>query len=54
MPVRGSEEIYTSIVEPFPECEVTIEDLERELYFDAGSVEDTQARDAAYTEIKVG
>ena len=54
MPVHGSEEIYQSIIEPFPECEVTIEDLERELYFDAGSVEDTQARDAAYTEIKVG
>ena len=54
MPVHGTEDIYQSIIEPYPECEVTIEDLEQDLYFDAGSVEDTQARDAAWTEIKVG
>ena len=33
---------------------MTLEDLGPDLYFDSDSVDETQARDAAYTEIKVG
>jgi hypothetical protein len=52
--VHGTEEVYEAIVADYPECRVSIEDLSQDLYFDAGSVEEVQARDAAYTEIKVG
>lgn len=54
MPVHGTEDIYRSIISDFPECEVSAEDLERDLHFDVGSGADVRARDAAYTEIKVG
>jgi spermidine/putrescine transport system substrate-binding protein len=54
MPVHGTEEVYADLVADFPECKVTLEDLELGLYFDTSSVKVTQARDAAYTEIKVG
>ena len=54
MPVHGTEDVYEAIVADYPECRVSIQDLSQDLYFDAGSVEEVQARDAAYTEIKVG
>jgi spermidine/putrescine transport system substrate-binding protein len=54
MPVHGTEDVYEAIVADYPECRVSIDDLAQDLYFDAGSVEEVQARDAAYTEIKVG
>jgi spermidine/putrescine transport system substrate-binding protein len=54
MPVHGTEAAYEQLVADFPACRVTLEDLESGLYFDVDSVYQTQARDAAYTEIKVG
>ena len=54
MPVHGTEAAYEELVADFPACRVTLEDLESGLYFDVDSVYQTQARDAAYTEIKVG
>jgi len=54
MPVHGTEDVYEELVADYPECRVSIEDLERGLYFDSGSVDDLHARDAAYTKIKVG
>jgi spermidine/putrescine transport system substrate-binding protein len=54
MPVHGTEAVYDELVGPYPECKVTLDDLGEDLYFVAGSVEDIQARDAAYTELKVG
>ena len=54
MPVHGTEDVYDELVAHYPECKVTIEDLGRDLYFTNDSVDDVQARDAAYTEIKVG
>ena len=45
---------YQEIVADYPECTVTVEDLARNLYFTNDSVAKTQARDAAYTEMKVG
>ena len=38
----------------YPACKVTVDDLSRDLYFTNDSVAKTQARDAAYTEMKVG
>ena len=54
MPVHGTEDVYDALVADYPECKVTLEDLEQDLYFANTSVAETQARDAAYTEIKVG
>jgi spermidine/putrescine transport system substrate-binding protein len=54
MPVHGTEATYQEIVADYPECTVTVEDLSRNLYFTNDSVAKTQARDAAYTEMKVG
>ncbi|HEX7428816.1 MAG TPA: spermidine/putrescine ABC transporter substrate-binding protein [Mycobacterium sp.] len=54
MPVHGTEATYDEIVADYPECTVTVEDLSRNLYFTNDSVAKTQARDAAYTEMKVG
>jgi spermidine/putrescine transport system substrate-binding protein len=54
MPVHGTEATYQEIVADYPECAVTVEDLERDLYFTNDSVATTQARDAAFTEVKVG
>ncbi len=54
MPVHGTEATYEEIVADYPECTVTVEDLSRNLYFTNDSVAKTQARDAAYTEMKVG
>ena len=54
MPVHGTEAAYEELVADFPACRVTLEDLESGLYFDVDSIYQTQTRDAAYTEIKVG
>jgi spermidine/putrescine transport system substrate-binding protein len=54
MPVHGTEATYQEIVADYPECAVTVEELDRGLYFTNDSVAKTQARDAAYTEMKVG
>ena len=54
MPVHGTEGAYQEIVADYPECTVTVADLARGLYFSNDSVVKTQARDAAYTEMKVG
>jgi spermidine/putrescine transport system substrate-binding protein len=54
MPVHGTEGVYQEIVADYPECTVTVADLARDLYFSNDSVAKTQARDAAYTEMKVG
>jgi spermidine/putrescine transport system substrate-binding protein len=54
MPVHGTEDIYAEIVADYPECTVSVGDLARGLYFTNDSVPKTQARDAAYTEMKVG
>ncbi len=54
MPVHGTEDVYAEIVADYPECTVTVDDLSRNLYFTNDSVARTHARDAAYTEMKVG
>ncbi len=54
MPVHGTEETYQEIVADYPQCTVTVDDLSRNLYFTNDSVAKSQARDAAYTEMKVG
>ena len=54
MPVHGTEAVYDELMAPFPACKVTTDDLALDLYFTTDSVEDVQARDAAYTELKVG
>ncbi len=54
MPVHGTEDTYAEIVADYPQCTVSVEDLARGLYFTNDSVPKTQARDAAYTEMKVG
>ena len=54
MPVHGTEDTYQEIVADYPECAVTVDDLSRNLYFTNDGVAKTQARDAAYTEMKVG
>ena len=54
MPVHGTEEIYDELVAPYPECRVTLEDLDDDLTFANHSVEEAQARDDAWTRIKVG
>lgn len=54
MPVHGTEEVYARLVEQYPQCQVTLEDLSRRLYFSNVPVAQTQARDNAYTQIQVG
>ena len=54
MPVHGTEARLREIVADYPQCTVTVDDLARNLYFTNDSVAKTQARDAAYTEMKVG
>jgi spermidine/putrescine transport system substrate-binding protein len=54
MPVHGTEDVYEEMVAPYPGCKVTQEDLGKDLYFANASVDDVRARDAAFTEIKVG
>ncbi len=54
MPVHGSEDVYDAFVADYPECKVTTDDLGQDLYFTNHGVDEVQARDAAYTEIKVG
>jgi spermidine/putrescine transport system substrate-binding protein len=54
MPVHGTEAVYDELMAPFPACKVTVDDLGEDLYFTNHSVDDTRARDDAYTRIKVG
>lgn len=54
MPVRGSEDTYTALVEPFPQCQVTAADLKDDLYFRNGTAKGEQHRDAAWTAVKAG
>lgn len=54
MPVNGSEAVYDELIAQYPECKVTLDDLDGGNYFTGGDLEATRARDAAYTEIKVG
>jgi spermidine/putrescine transport system substrate-binding protein len=54
MPVHGTEATYDELVAPYPECKVSLDDLSQDLYFTNHSVADSQARDDAWTRIKVG
>ncbi|GLX17353.1 polyamine ABC transporter substrate-binding protein [Streptomyces lavendulae] len=54
MPVRGTEATYAALVEPFPQCVVTTEDLKADLFFRNGDPHGEQARDAAWTAVKAG
>ncbi len=54
MPVHGTEDVYEDLVAEYPECRVTLDDLSQDLYFTNDSVAEVRARDAAFTEIKVG
>ncbi|TLQ48689.1 spermidine/putrescine ABC transporter substrate-binding protein [Streptomyces marianii] len=54
MPVGGSEDTYAALVEPFPECLVSAEDLKDDLYFRNGTTKGEQARDSAWTRVKAG
>ncbi|MCX4825504.1 spermidine/putrescine ABC transporter substrate-binding protein [Streptomyces sp. NBC_01142] len=54
MPVRGSEDTYAALVEPFPECLVTADDLKDDLFFRNGSSKGERARDTAWTHVKAG
>ncbi|MEU9145496.1 extracellular solute-binding protein [Streptomyces sp. NPDC048349] len=54
MPVRGSEDTYTALVEPFPQCLVTADDLKDDSYFRNGTAKGEQHRDAAWTDVKAG
>ena len=54
MPVHGAEDAYQEIVGDYPQCAVTVSDLSRNPYFTNDGVAKSQARDAAYTEMKVG
>ncbi|MER5760333.1 spermidine/putrescine ABC transporter substrate-binding protein [Streptomyces sp. NPDC002082] len=54
MPVRGTEDTYTALVEPFPQCQVTAADLKDDLYFRNGTAKGEQHRDAAWTDVKAG
>ncbi|MFJ8074231.1 extracellular solute-binding protein [Streptomyces sp. NPDC096176] len=54
MPVKGTEDIYTALVEPFPECVVSPGDLKDDLYFRNGDAQGERARDAAWTRVKAG
>ncbi|WP_338674228.1 spermidine/putrescine ABC transporter substrate-binding protein [Streptomyces sp. SCSIO 30461] len=54
MPVGGTEDTYAALVEPFPECLVSADDLKDDLYFRNGTAKGEQARDAAWTHVKAG
>lgn len=54
MPVHGTEATYEKMIAEFPQCRVSLDDLGKHLYFNDATVADTQARDAAWTEIKAG
>ncbi|MFI8260944.1 MULTISPECIES: polyamine ABC transporter substrate-binding protein [unclassified Streptomyces] len=54
MPVRGTEDTYAALVEPFPQCLVTAEDLGADLFFRNGTAAGERARDAAWTDVKAG
>ncbi|MCZ7462078.1 polyamine ABC transporter substrate-binding protein [Streptomyces sp. WMMC940] len=54
MPVGGTEDTYAALVEPFPECLVSAEDLKDDLYFRNGTTKGEQARDSAWTRVKAG
>ncbi|MFE5719073.1 spermidine/putrescine ABC transporter substrate-binding protein [Streptomyces erythrochromogenes] len=54
MPVRGTEDTYAALVEPFPQCLVTADDLKADLFFRNGDTRAEQARDAAWTDVKAG
>ena len=51
---RGSEDVYAALVEPFPQCLVTADDLKADLFFRNGSSKGEQARDTAWTHMKAG
>lgn len=52
MPVLGTEDTYAALVEPFPQCLVTADDLKADLFFRNGDARAEQARDAAWTDVK--
>ncbi|WOX20429.1 spermidine/putrescine ABC transporter substrate-binding protein [Streptomyces solicathayae] len=54
MPVRGTEDTYAALVEPFPQCQVTAADLRDDLFFRNGTAAGEKARDAAWTDVKAG
>ncbi|MFD7555290.1 extracellular solute-binding protein [Streptomyces sp. NPDC059835] len=54
MPVRGTEDTYSALVEPFPQCLVTADDLKDDHYFRNATVKGEQRRDAAWTDVKAG
>ncbi|MEU9700935.1 spermidine/putrescine ABC transporter substrate-binding protein [Streptomyces sp. NPDC047981] len=54
MPVRGTEDTYAALVEPFPQCQVTAADLRDDLFFRNGTATGEKARDAAWTDVKAG
>ncbi|MBF9069411.1 polyamine ABC transporter substrate-binding protein [Streptacidiphilus fuscans] len=54
MPVKGTESTYASLVEQLPQCLIEPGDLRPELYFQNASSAGSQARDAAWTDVKAG
>ncbi|WP_328883616.1 polyamine ABC transporter substrate-binding protein [Streptomyces sp. NBC_00299] len=54
MPVAGTEKTYADLVEPFPECLVTQDDLKADVFFRNGGSAAEDARDAAWTHVKAG
>ncbi|MFE2147146.1 spermidine/putrescine ABC transporter substrate-binding protein [Streptomyces sp. NPDC059456] len=54
MPVRGTEDTYAALVEPFPQCLVTADDLKADLFYRNGTATAERARDAAWTDVKAG
>ncbi|MGW2017034.1 polyamine ABC transporter substrate-binding protein [Streptomyces sp. NPDC001927] len=54
MPVRGTEDTYAALVEPFPQCQVTAADLRDDMFFRNGTATGEKARDAAWTDVKAG
>ena len=54
MPVHGTEKEYDKIAARLPACKVTSDDLKANLHFVNRTVEQTRARDAAWTKIKAG
>ncbi|MFJ8631948.1 spermidine/putrescine ABC transporter substrate-binding protein [Streptomyces sp. NPDC093568] len=54
MPVAGTEKVYADLVEPFPECLVTQDDLKGDVFFRNGGRAAEDARDTAWTHVKAG
>lgn len=54
MPVRGTEDTYSALVEPFPQCLVTAGELRDDRFFRNGTAAGEKARDAAWTDVKAG